>query len=166
MCVRYVDVIRGPRRSVAVCLARSAVCYTEKAGQAQQHPGTKTTRNPAEDDRKEQCAQCCHEPQPAVGNHRHLRSNIRCCGSYTGGGLLVSGRGHGYMVGWIQGGVSGVMPRPSPRPSPSLQLTLICTHAEYQSSCLPPVSGILLESMHQTKLQSSTAPIYAALQDH
>ena len=67
---------------------------------------------------------------------------------------------------WIHGGVSGVMPRPSPRPSPSVQLTLICTHAEYQSSCLPLMSGFSLESMHQTKLQSSTAPIYAALQDH
>ena len=31
------------------------VCYTEKAEQAQQHPGTKTTINPGEDNRKKQC---------------------------------------------------------------------------------------------------------------
>ena len=30
-------------------------CYTEKAEQAQQHPGSKTTINPAGDNRKKQC---------------------------------------------------------------------------------------------------------------
>ena len=31
------------------------LCYTEKAEQAQQHPGIKTIINPAEDNRKKQC---------------------------------------------------------------------------------------------------------------
>ena len=33
----------------------SGACYMEKAEQAQQHPGTRTTINPAEDSRKKQC---------------------------------------------------------------------------------------------------------------
>ena len=42
---------------LAMALVQSTVtvCYTEKAEQAQQHPGTKATINPAEDNRKEQC---------------------------------------------------------------------------------------------------------------
>ena len=31
------------------------ICYAEKAEQAQQHTGIKTTSNPAEDHRKKQC---------------------------------------------------------------------------------------------------------------
>ena len=31
------------------------LCYTEKAEQAQQHPGIKTTSKPAEDNREKQC---------------------------------------------------------------------------------------------------------------
>ena len=41
----------------AVCcfLDVTPVCYTEKAEEAQQHPGTKSTINPAEDNCKKQC---------------------------------------------------------------------------------------------------------------
>ena len=67
-----------------------SLCYTEKAEEAQQHPGTKTTINTAEDNRKKQCkpfvsvgwicpavVSPCHSFVTAGGVH--LQLNHRRC---------------------------------------------------------------------------------------
>ena len=51
------------------------VCHMEKAEYAQQHPGTKTTINPAEDNRKKQCKPDKTNPNPITISPRK-RYNI------------------------------------------------------------------------------------------
>ena len=66
---------------IIVLGAGVVVCYTDQAEQAQQHPGIKTTINPAEDNRKKQCRP--NETKPnSNAIHPHKRHNNRTH-SYT-----------------------------------------------------------------------------------
>ena len=49
-------------------------CYTEKATQAQQHPGIKTATNPAEDNRNRFGVECCKQyiDSSSLAQVRHL----------------------------------------------------------------------------------------------
>ena len=59
------------------------VCYTEKAEQAQQHPGSKTTINPAEDNRKKQCRPDETKPNSNATHHRDRKRHNNPTHSYT-----------------------------------------------------------------------------------
>ena len=68
------DSARTPRH-VQLRLLPLLMCYKEKAEQAQEHPGIKTTINPAEDNRTKQCRP--NETKPN-SNAMHPRTRQYC----------------------------------------------------------------------------------------
>ena len=63
-----------------------AVCHTDKAEQAQQHPGCITTTNPAEDSCKKQCGPCTGEQcvvQAGVDQRDHAQVSASSVSMYV-----------------------------------------------------------------------------------